>query len=111
MVAAKYQRVERRAAHRVAADDEILASSHHVATAEDQQVEYEEVERLAGAAILERIEGWPAFSVQKYGSTFLDLFRSPAYGTISPYDYRIEAAALVGLGISPVAQSRTPGRN
>jgi hypothetical protein len=37
-----------------------------------------------------------------------ELFRSPAYGTISLYDYRIEAAALVELGISTVAQSRTP---
>jgi hypothetical protein len=37
-----------------------------------------------------------------------ELFRSPAYGRISLYDYRIEAAALVELGISTVAQSRTP---
>jgi len=34
-----------------------------------------------------------------------ELFRSPAYGTIGPYDYRIEAAPLVELGISTVAQS------
>src|SRR5580704_12556613 len=39
-------------------------SAINVTTAEDQQVEYEEMQRLAGATILESIEGRPALAIQ-----------------------------------------------
>ncbi len=40
--------------------------SHHISTAEDQQVEDEEVQRLAMTAILERIEAWPTRLIERH---------------------------------------------
>jgi hypothetical protein len=39
---------------------------HYVTTTEDQQVEYEEVQRQAMAMVLERVERRPAISIERH---------------------------------------------